>query len=276
MLRMMWLGVALLCLTACGGEQTAEEPLNMPEKENTWVKTETVEITKDAALAGTQTDAPPIPINETLQKKLTTMKSRTSSPSVVDLSSCMALLKPMDKKRTAVQKQGGLWHAFERSPEARPYSDNGMQLDSNINKLIFALTHLCRTAEGVPQNELALAINTMVQDKGRDEAREYLVELGEPPEDMDHWLEFAEFAKKNQNRKVPYTDLRDLLLKTQDLIDTYEELLQRKVDAGNVDAFLSDAVTLLGVVNSFLDQDANLVMAANEETMIPFVNRTEM
>ena len=105
---------------------------------------------------------------------------------------------------------------------------------------------------------------------------EYLIELGEPPDDMDRWLEYAEFAKKNQNRKVSYADLRNLLVKTQGLIDTYEELLQRKVDAGSVDAFLSDAVTLLSVVQSLLDQDANLVMATHEETMIPFVSRTEM
>ncbi len=276
MLRMTLLAMTLLGLTACGGEQVAEEPLNLPEKEKTWVRTEKVEITKDAALAGTHTEAPPIPINEALRNKLATVNPLTKAPSVVDVSSCMALLEPLDKKRTAVQKQGGLWHAFERSPEARPHSDNGMQLDSNINKLIFALTHLCQTAEGVPQNKLALAINAMVRDKGRDATREYLIELGEPPDDMDRWLEYAKFAKKNQNRKVPYADLRNLLIKTQGLIDTYEELLQRKVDAGSVDAFLSDAVTLLSVVQSFLDQDANLVMATNEETMIPFVSRTEM
>ena len=56
----------------------------------------------------------------------------------------------------------------------------------------------------------------------------------------------------------------------------YEELLARKVSAGNVDAFLSDAVTLLSVVNDFLAQDKNLVMAANEDDMIPFISRTEM
>jgi len=276
MLRKMWLAVVLLGLAACGGEQMVEEPLNMPKKESTWVKTETVEITKDAALTGTRTDAPPIPINTALQKKLATVNPLAKAPSVTDVSSCLALLQPLDKKRTTVQKQGGLWHAFERSSEARPHSENGMQLDSHINKLIFAITHLCQTAEGVPQNKLALAINAMVRDKGRDATRKYLIELGEPPDDMDHWLKYAEFAKKNQNRKVPYADLRNLLIKTQGLIEAYEELLQRQVDAASVDAFLSDAVTLLSVVNSFLAQDANLVMATNEETMIPFVSRTEM
>lgn len=276
MLRQMWLAMVLIGLAACGSEPVAEQPLNLPEKEKTWVKTETVEITKDAVLAGTPTNAPPIPINTALQKKLATVNPLTQAPTVTDIASCLALLQPLDKKRTAVQKEGGLWHAFERSPEARPHSENGMQLDSNINKLIFALTHLCQTAEGVPQNELALAINAMVRDQGRSAAREFLIELGEPPDDMDHWLEYAEFAKKNQHRKVSYADLRNLLIKTQGLIEVYEELLQRKVDTGSVEAFLSDAVTLLSVVNSFLDQDANLVMATNEESMIPFVSRTEM
>ena len=276
MLRTIGWAVALFYLSACGGEPVAQEPLNLPAKEQTWVKTETVEITKDALMAGPQTETPPIPINETLRKKLATMNPLTKAPAVADRASCMALLEPLDKKRTAVQKAGGLWHAFERSPEAKPYSNHGMQLDSHINQLIFALSHLCQTAEGVPQDELALAINAMVRDKGRSAAREYLIELGEPPTDMDRWLAYAEFAKKNQHRKVSYADLRSLLIKTQGLIDFYEELLQRQVAASSVDAFLSDAVTLLNVVNSFLAQDANLVMATNEETMIPFVNRTEM
>ena len=120
MLRMIGLAVALFCLPACGGEQVAQEPLSLPAKEKTWVKTATVEITKDALMAGTRTETPPIPINATLQKKLATMNPLTKGPAVADRASCMALLEPLDKKRTAVQKQGGLWHAFERSPEAKP------------------------------------------------------------------------------------------------------------------------------------------------------------
>jgi len=47
----MCLGIVLLLLSACGSEQSAEEPLRLPEREQTWVKTEQVDITKEAALA---------------------------------------------------------------------------------------------------------------------------------------------------------------------------------------------------------------------------------
>ena len=42
---------------------------------------------------------------------------------------CLALVEPMDKIRMAVQRGGGAWHAFERSPDVRPFSSQGIQID---------------------------------------------------------------------------------------------------------------------------------------------------
>ena len=97
-------GIALLLLTACGSEQSAEEPLRLPEREQTWVKTEQVDLTKDAALASKSGAAINIPINKDLQDKL----MRTSGPApkspVKDTISCLALLDPLDKTRMYVQR----------------------------------------------------------------------------------------------------------------------------------------------------------------------------
>ena len=59
-------GIAILLLTACGSDQTADEPLRLPDREKTWVKTEQVDITKDAALAPKDGAAINIPINKDL------------------------------------------------------------------------------------------------------------------------------------------------------------------------------------------------------------------
>ena len=166
---------------------------------------------------------------------------------------------------------------FERSDLIKPYSNNGMQIDSNMNKLVFSLRHLCRTAQGVPQNELALKVNAVIDQMGKEKAREHFTEVvGEAPADVDLWLKHAEFSKKNETRKVPYSEIQALILKTQPLIDLYRNLWDRKVDESNKDDFLSDSVTLLAVIKSRLVNEPRVVMAMKEDTEAPLQHRWEM
>ena len=258
-------------------DQSAEEPLRLPEREKTWVKTEQVDITKDAALAPKSGTVINIPINEDLHDKL----MRTSGPApkspIKDTDSCLALLNPLDKTRMFVQREGGAWSMFERSALIKPYSDNGMQIDSNMNKLVFSLSHLCRTAQGVPQNALAIKVNKFIDRMGKEKTREHFTEVvGEAPEDVDLWLKHAEFSRKNVTRKVPYSEIQELILKTQPLIDLYQDLWDRKVDESNKDAFLSDSVTLLTVIKSRLANEPRVVMAMKEDTEAPLYTRWEM
>jgi hypothetical protein len=270
-------GIALLLLAACGSDQTAEEPLRLPEREKTWVKTEQVDITKDDALAPKDGAAINIPINEDLHEKLMEARGPAPKSAIKDTASCLALLKPLDKTRMFVQREGGAWSMFERSPLIKSYSDNGMQIDSNLNKLVFSLRHLCRTAQGVPQNELAIKVNSVIDQMGKEKAREHFTEVvGEAPADVDLWLKHAEFSKKNTTRKVPYSEIQELIRKTQPLIDLYNNLWDRKVDESNKDAFLSDSVTLLAIIKSRLANEPRVVMAMKEDTEAPLPSRWEM
>lgn len=269
--------IGLLLLTSCGSDQTAEEPLRLPEREKTWVKTEQVDITKDAALAPKSEAVINIPINKDLHDKLI----RTSGPApkspIKDTDSCLALLNPLDKTRMFVQREGGAWSMFERSALIKPYSDNGMQIDSNMNKLVFSLRHLCRTAQGVPQNPLALKVNEFIDRMGKEKTREHFIEeVGEAPEDVELWLKHAEFSKENTTRKVPYSEIQALILKTQPLIDLYQDLWDRKIDESNKDAFLSDSITLLAVIKNRLANEPRVVMAMKEDTEAPLPTRWEM
>lgn len=269
--------IGCLMLTACGPDQPAEEPLRLPEREKTWVKTEQVEITKHDALSPKSGAAIHIPINEALQNQLIKTSGPAPKSPVKDTASCLALLEPLDQTRMGVQREGGAWAMFERSDWIKPYSNNGMQIDSNLNKLMFSLRHLCQTAQGVPQNPLALKVNGVIDQMGKEKAREHFIEVvGEAPEDVDLWLKHAEFAKKNATRKVPYAEIQALILKTQPLIDLYKDLLDRKVEESNKDAFLSDSVTLLTVIKDRLAKEPRVVMAMQEDTQPPLPTRWEM
>lgn len=278
MLRIGMCGlIGLLLLTACGPDQAVEEPLRLPEREQTWVKTEQVEITKNDVLASKPETAIHIPINKDLRDTL--MKTRGPAPKfpVANTASCLALLAPLDKTRMFVQQEGGAWSMFERSELIKPYSDNGMQIDSNMNKLVFSLRHLCQTARGVPQNPLASKVNQAIDQMGKEQAREHFTEVvGEAPEDVDLWMEYAEFARKNSKRQVPYAEIQELILKTGPLTDLYQDLLNRKIEEDNKDKFLSDSVTLLAVIKNRLMNEPRVVMAMKEDAEPPLQTRWEM
>ena len=270
-------GIVLLLLTACGSDQTAEEPLRLPEKEKTWVITEQVDITKDAALAPKNVPEINIPLNKGLHDTLMKTSGPAPKSPVKDVASCLALLNPMDKTRMVVQREGGAWSMFERSALIRLHSNNGMQIDSNMNKLVFYLRYLCRTAHGVPEDDLAQRVNVMIERIGKEKAREHYTQVvGEAPADVELWLQHAEFSRKNATRKVPYSEIQALILKTQPLIDLYQNLWDRKVDESNKDAFLSDSVTLLTIINHRIANEPHVVMAMKEDTEVPLPHRWEM
>lgn len=242
--------------------------LIMPQKESTWVKTEKVKLTKEEALSGIRQSPQAINVDEELKARLMTANV-SGDQSVTDSASCLLRVMPLDAKRTAVQKAGGAWRMFERHPETKIYSNHGMQIDSKTNMMIFALRHLCETAKGVPMDSLAANVSQQVEEKGREDAKDEIVKLLREPETADIWLDYAESAKKNETRVVDFKTINDLVSKAEPLIDFYVELSKLQVDKNNLQGFLSDAVTLLDVLNQFLSQDKYMVMALQEDKSVP-------
>jgi len=262
----------MAALPACAEEVQEEPQVQLPPREHTWVRKETVKKTTGAFSSAQDESRPAISVNEALAKKITQIKSVQGEGSVKDTASCLALLKPLDIKRTAVQEAGGMWGAFERSSDVRVYSENGMQIDSRINKLIFALGHLCKTAKGLPQNNIARVISGKVSEKGKEAVIEEFKGLGKAPTDIDIWLEYAEYWQKNQKRDLDYKSIEGLMARSTPLIDLYEELTKRQVDANNEQGFLSDAVTLLDVLKKLSSTDQYIVLALKEEKDAPYEN----
>ena len=271
MFRHLILAIILLLagvLPACGDTEQSQGPVVQPKKESTWVRTEKVRTTKDEFFSGEKKPLAEIPINTSLAKKLAS--PQTGSKKVTDVASCLARLKPLDLRRTAVQKSGGMWGAFERSPDAKPYSFNGMQLDSNMNKLVFGLRHLCKTSEGVPLNEVANDVGNLLEANGREKAEKILVARGEHPADVEKLLNYAKTARKESDRKVSFNTISSSFDRAERLIDLYEELSKRSVDENSKTTFISDGVTLLKVLNDFIQTDKIMVMALNEDDLVPY------
>ena len=260
--------VSVTVLFACGGAEEGKGPVIQPKKEATWVRTEKVQTTTEEIFSNAEKKLAEIPINTSLVAKITTKK-----PGLIvttDVVSCLDRLESLDLRRTLVQKFGGMWGAFERNVGSKPYSFYGMQLDSNVNKMVFSLRYLCQTSEGVPLNNVAIEFKKLMQDHGREEAVKILLSRGEHPEDIEVFLNYEEFARKIRERKIGFKVINPRLDQAELLIDLYEELSNKSIDEQSTDTFLSNSVTLLKVMNEFLQTDQIMVMALNEDGLVPY------
>ncbi len=240
-------------------------PYIMPEKEKTWVRTSKKEMTREAFMAKADTTPSKISLDESFRKTLLTEASAPQGK-VKDRESCHQTFRVLDEKRILLQRDGGMWHAFERAPEVRTFSNNGMQIDSNLNKVFQAVRHLCETANGVPKSPVARMIADTIKERGGKEgARAHLIKMGRAPKDIDIWFEYEAKAEKASTRKVSYQTVEGLIRKTQTLIDGYEDLYHRKVGPAEKDAFLSQTKTLQAVINERLTEVPELTMALREE-----------
>jgi len=153
---------------------------------------------------------------------------------------------------------------------SKPYSFHGMQLDSNVNKMVFSLRYLCETSEGVPLNKVAIEFKKLLQDYGREETKKILISRGEHPEDIENYLNYEEFARKISARKIDFKTINLRLDQSERLMNLYEELSKKSINEQTIDAFLSNSVTLLKVMNEFIQTDQVMVMVLNEDALVPY------
>ena len=249
------------------GEDVVEKSsFQMPVKENTWVRKETVRKTKDDLFTSASKKSVDVPIDSALAGKL----KKASSLSINTQQECLQQATALDKKRTAVQKRGGLWHAYERVATAKPYSDYGMQLDSQTNRLVFSLKYLCQNAQGRQLTGWGAEMVRMFKSMGKENFRTHFMDLGEAPADVDNWARFAEFAIQGKNRKIPYAKIGESLARAQGLVNLYDDLSQRKIDDATLQAFLTEGATLLSVINESFKSDPQLILALQDEKILPF------
>ena len=252
--------------SGCSAEPTDEAPLQMPFKENTWVRKETVTRSSADIPGASYKTLPALPVDASLAKKLKTIS--TSNPEVKDEQDCLAQANELDKRRTVVQERGGLWHIFESVKEIKEYTNYGMQLDSQMNRLVHSLKHLCRATKGMPLNGWGREKVEQLQKLGKEKMRQKYITLGDAVGDIDLWIKYAELAIESKKRNIPFSKVRESISRSENMVALYEDLSLRKVDESNKQSFYSDASTLLNAINDSFKSDPNIAMAIEDENLL--------
>ena len=253
--------VASIFITGCEQEAAQEAPMQMPFKENTWVRKEAIK--KSEVFSPIQQET--LPIDNSLVKQLKTV----STP--IELNNekeCLAQASALDQRRTKVQKRGGLWHAFEKVAEAKKYSDYGMQLDSQLNRMVFSLQYICRATKGIPLDGWSRTIVSQIEKDGKEKAYEYYNNLGNDPTDIEKWISFGEMAIESKKRNISYEEIGKSISRTANMVGLYEDLSLQRIDKDSLQSFLTKASTLLSVIKDSFVSDPNIALSIKEENFL--------
>lgn len=257
----VYIVVASIFITGCEQEAAQDSPVQMPFKENTWVRKEAV--TKSEVFAPIKQEV--LPIDGSLAKKLKTVSIPIELNNEKD---CLAQARALDQRRTKVQKQGGLWHSFEKFAEAKKYSDYGMQLDSQLNRMIFSLKYICRATKGMPLDGWARTIVSQIEKDGKEKAYEYYINLGRDPNDVEKWISFGEMAIESKKRNISYKSVSQSISRSANMVGLYEELSVKRLDKESLKSFLTKASTLLNVIKDSFISDSNIAISIKEENFL--------
>ena len=253
-------------VSGCSAEPVDEAPLQMPFKENTWVRKETMTRSSAQIPEISYKTLPALPIDASLVKKLKTIS--TSSPEVKNEQGCLAQANELDKRRTVVQKRGGLWHIFESVKEIKEYTNYGMQLDSQLNRLVLSLKYLCRTTKGMQLNGWGREKVEELQKLGKEKMREKYLAFGDAEGDIEIWVKYAEIAIESKKRNIPFSQVRESISRSENMVTMYEELSLRKINQDNKKSFYLEASTLLSAIKDSFKSDPNIALAIEEENLL--------
>ncbi|MZH41821.1 MAG: hypothetical protein F3740_08450 [Nitrospinae bacterium] len=243
-----------------------ETPMQMSIKENHYDTLK--DFTKSSAQIPeiSYENLPSLPIDNSLKKKLKTVSD--SRPEVKNEQDCVAQTNELDKRRTAVQERGGIWHIFESVKEIKEYTNYGMQLDSQMNRLVHSLKYLCGATKGMQLNGWGREKVEELQKLGKEKMLEKYIAFGDAKGDIEIWIKYAEIAIESKKRNIPFSKVRESISRSENMVTMYEELSLRKINEDNKNSFYLEASTLLSTINDSFKSDPNIALAIEEENLL--------
>lgn len=195
-----------------------------------------------------------------------------SSAEANNVEACYSLFRPLENSALKIKGSGGTWALFERREIFRKHAIVGLHVDSKITALIFTINYLCESQEGIPVNEVAGQVVSMLEKRGREGfVEQYLVEAHELGEIKD-WLKYADYFKAHHKRKLDFDQTKNTIEKAQEYFDRYQALSHKLRTTNDVEGIAKDGEALIEDVLKFNAVDPLLQQANFENSKIPQVS----
>jgi len=181
---------------------------------------------------------------------------------------CHDRLSPLEKTKSAIIGEGGMWAVFEGHKMLRMESSKSIQLDSKIQQLVWLLNYLCETIEGVPFNELASYLNENLKEKSKPQFKQELIILGKTEAEIDIWFTFSDISLKNKTRKLNADTIYNSIQKAAPLIQQYKRLTEEIEQSPNIKQ-IESVDKLYRVIDQLESSDSYIAQALLETSQVP-------
>jgi hypothetical protein len=181
---------------------------------------------------------------------------------------CHSELSPLKKTKNAIIEEGGMWGLFERYKVLREESSKAMQLDFKIQQLVWLLSYLCETVEGVPFNELANYLTENLKDKSKPQFKKELIILGKTETEIDIWFTFSDFSLENENRKLSAGVIHNSIQKALPLLIKYK-LIAEQIEHSQDKNLIESVDNLYKEIEQLESSDSYLAQALLETSQVP-------
>lgn len=193
---------------------------------------------------------------------------------------CHARIKPLHIERERVAELDGIWGLFEKNRALQGNSAIAIDLDKNINSIIFHLQYLCDTLHGIPMNEISRYVRDGIEAKGEEGFREELIVLGKTAAEIDIWYDFTQFSIKNKERPLELKSIIKSIKGSAPFIDTYVSLAQKLdrrelTNSQKLDFLKNQVIELSKNIEGLFKSDPYLHQAFRENAIIPYYDINE-
>ena len=182
---------------------------------------------------------------------------------------CHGKLSPLEKTRSEIIGEGGMWAVFERYKLFRDDSSKAIQLDSKIQQLIWLLDYLCSTVEGVPFTELADYLTENLKEKSKPQFKKELIILGKTETEIDIWFTFSDISLKNKTRKLNLKTIYSSIQKAAPFIQQYKRLTVEIEQSQNTKQ-LEGVDKLYREIEQLESSDSYIAQALLETSQVPY------
>jgi hypothetical protein len=183
---------------------------------------------------------------------------------------CGELITSLVKTKDKVSLNGGLWESFEKDSFLKEHSSAAIQLESRINKIFFTLSHICKTKDGIPLNDLASYISLSISDKGRTSFKEELIALGKTNQQIESWFVFFEYAQRHRFRTLDSSVIRKTIDQAIPFINKYTSIAIMIKQSKSPEILFKMTRTLISQIDVFFSSDPYIIQALEEISHVPY------
>ena len=189
---------------------------------------------------------------------------------------CLNNHKELFKIKQSVMMSGGIWTVYEKQPEIRGQSAEGLKLDGEINRIVEISEYLCQTLDGVPLNGLAIYVLEHLKLMGEKAFRDQLINIrGKSEKDIEVWFNYAKLAIQFRNRTLALDSVTKTLSRAKEIILRYRRFVNDQTNFVVPDDLRKETLLLLRQINVFFKADPNMALAIHEKAQEPYWDISE-